>query len=76
MPEGKPLFPLQIQDELDRNGISIDDAAADFEATEDAEGVEGDKRYRYGALCIYQYKNLVVMRHPEWLITRIWIVRR
>ena len=75
MPDGNPLFPIDVVETLNRNGISLQEAERDFERARDVETSEGGDIYRYGILCIYRYRRQLVMGRPEAVVTRVWIVR-
>lgn len=74
MPDGTPLFSVDVLRQLERAGIGEDEAARDFLQGADRDRAPGGGRFVFGRLCIYEFEASVVFGRRESVIVQVWVV--
>ena len=70
MPEG-PLFDEYVLRQLEREGVTADEAADDFVGGVDLEDLSGT-RLRVGRRAVYAHRMVYVFGRNETIVTRVW----
>ena len=71
-----PRFTTECADALERAGIDLEDAVADFDAGKDRDETDDVEMFRYGRLGVYLYERRIVFGRRENIVMHVWPRRK